>query len=288
MKFQEIDPRITDTNLSDEEAREWNAIYASYRAKSVLTARVVGVDSIGLKNVSLPITGKSAINCLVLLDYRVKILIPETEVWYNENTSRPEHVLKSMIGSTLDYVIMSIDRENNVCLASRRMASAIRRKAFARSMQPDSKVTVQIMAVGRGHLLASCGGYDFTLSQRDLSYGMIPDLRARFHPGETYSAILKNHNVEKDTLTVSVKEAEPHPFIGAQDRHPIGSRRASTITGKYKGGVFCELEKDLVCLCLYSPYNTDEDFKIGDQVIIVITKYNNERKQVYGKILSKW
>ena len=37
---------VTDTScdLSDEQLREWNAIYASYRSESLLTARVAGMD----------------------------------------------------------------------------------------------------------------------------------------------------------------------------------------------------------------------------------------------------
>lgn len=42
------------------------------------------------------------------------------------------------------------------------------------------------------------------------------------------------------------------------------------------------------CLCTYSMYQNDEDLDIGDQVIVVITKYDHERKLVYGKIVAKW
>ena len=64
-----------------------------------------------------------------------------------------------------------------------------------------------------------------TLSQRNLYYGMIEDLRGRFLPGETLTGVLKKY---------------------------------------------------------------DEDFDIGDQVIVVIPKYDYERKLVYGKIVAKW
>lgn len=71
-------------------------------------------------------------------------------------------------------------------------------------------------------------------------------------------------------------------------RYPLNCRRASKISGKYKGGVFCKLEEELDCLCTYSPYQCDEDFNIGDQVIVAITQYDYTRKLVYGKIVAKW
>ena len=117
---------------------------------------------------------------------------------------------------------------------------------------------------------------------------MIFDLREKYHPGETHTAVLKEYDAESKTLQVSVKEAGPHPFDGVEIRHPLNSRRASVISGKYKGGVFCKLEENLDCLCTYSQYQYDTDFRIGDQVIVVVTKYDYRRKLVYGKIVAKW
>lgn len=289
--FRKLDLTELDKDLSEEQQKEWNAIYASYRSASVLTGRIVGMDTtvLTLPNKETGEPEKREINCLVVIGYRVKVLIPEQEIWYSEDTRRPSHVLRSMTGAVIDYVITGIDREGECCTASRRMALAIRRRSFLRlSPEEGKKTTVNILAVGRTHLLASAGGFDMTLSQRDLSYGMIADLRDRFHSGDVRTAIIKKYDAEAERLSVSVKEAEPHPFDGAETRHPVRSRRASVIAGKYKGGVFCKLEDNLDCLCIYSPNQYDEDFQIGDQVIVAITKYNYTRKQIYGKIVAKW
>ena len=63
-----------------------------------------------------------------------------------------------------------------------------------------------------------------------------------------------------------------HPYDGTDNRHPVRRRQASVIVGKYKGGVFCKLEDNQGCLCVYSPNQYDEKFQIGDQVIVAITK----------------
>ena len=291
MDFRDLDLTEMDKDLSEEQQKEWNAIYASWRAGSILTGRVVGVDTttITLPNKETGKPERVAINCLVVISYRVKVLIPEQQVWFDENTTRPEHVFRSMTGAMIDYVITGIDRESDCCTASRRSAMYVRRKGFTKlTPRVGKKVPVNVLAVGSSHLLATCGGYDMTLSQRDLSYGMLGDLRDKYHPGETLTAILKVYDEENQALQVSVKEAEPHPFDGVEIRYPLNCRRASVISGKYKGGVFCKLEENLDCLCTYSMYQNDEDFDVGDQVIVVITKYDYERKLVYGKIVAKW
>lgn len=291
MDFRDLDLTEMDKDLSEEQQKEWNAIYASWRAGSILTGRVVGMDTttITLENEETGEPERVAINCLVVISYRVKVLIPEQQVWYDEATSRPEHVLRSMTGAIIDYVITGIDRENDCCTASRRNAMYVRRRAFTK-LKPrvGKKVEVKVMAVGLARLLANCGGFDLTLSQRELSYGMLGDLRDKYHPGDTLTAVLKEYDEENQSIRVSVKEAEPHPFDGVEMRYPLNCRRASVISGKYKGGVFCKLEEKLDCMCIYSMYQCDEDFDIGDQVIVVITKYDYERKLVYGKIVAKW
>ena len=291
MDFNDLDVKELDKDLSDNEREEWNAIYASYRSGSIMTDRIVGTDltTVTVHNKETGEPEKMDVLCLVVIAYRVKILIPEQEIWYSEKTSRPPHVIRSMSGAITDYVITAIDRENGCCIASRRLALQIRRRAFEKlPPKEDSKITINIMAVGAAHLLANFAGFDITLTQRDLSYGMLGDLRETYHPGETYKAVYKSYDAEKETLRFSVKETEPHPFEGAETRHPLGCRRASTISGKYKGGVFCKLEENLDSLCTYSQYGTDADFKVGDRVIVIITKYDYQRKLVYGKIVAKW
>lgn len=291
MEFNDLDMRQWDKDLSEEQLKEWNSIYASYRSGSMLTGRVVGMDTsvIRAKNPDTGKLEKKSINCLVVISYRVKVLIPEQDIWYDDDNRRPAHVLRSMTGAIVDYVITGIDRVNDCCTASRKKAMDIRRRTFLK-LEPHMgrKVPVNILAVGSNQLLATCNGFDMTLSQRDLSYGMIDDLRNKFHPGEQKMAVLKSYDKEKQELYASVKEAEPHPFDGVEIRHPLHCRRASVISGKYKGGVFCKLEENLDCLCTYTMYQKDEDFQVGTQVIVVITKFDYARKLVYGKIVAKW
>ena len=85
-KFFHLDFHKLDRNLSEEERREWNAIYASYRGGSPLSGTVIGVDMFSL-NVRSRRTGevrKRELSCAIVVPYRVRILIPETEMWSGE------------------------------------------------------------------------------------------------------------------------------------------------------------------------------------------------------------
>lgn len=287
-----LDLNKLDQELTEEEREEWNAIYASYRSKSLLTGRIMGIDehSFTVRSRETGKTERRRMLCAAIIQYRVKVLIPETEVWL-PGQERPPYVLRNMSGAEIDYTILDVDREGGVAIGSRRMAALARRHFFDAARgghELGEKLTCRVLSVGPKRCLVECGGRDLNLSQRDLTYTATPDLRERYHPGQTLDCILKEYDRGTGQLWVSVKETTANPFFGAVKRHPVGSRRQAVISGKYAGGVFCTLPDETVCLCLYSTRHSDSDFHVGDTVILAIKKFDYDRSLIYGRILSKW
>lgn len=78
----------------------------------------------------------------------------------------------------LFYVITYIDYENGWCVGSRRAALEIRRKLTRRNPPlPGQMIPCRILAPGRKHVLMTYGGYDFSATPKDLTYGIQTDLR---------------------------------------------------------------------------------------------------------------
>lgn len=140
----------------------------------------------------------------------------------------------------------------------------------------------------KSKVLIDCYGHDLDLTQREMRYAAIPDLRDEYHPGMELESVVKVYDSTKDELIISVKETETNPILGAEQRHPVGSRRLAVISGKYGGGVFCNLPDGVVCMCNYSFQHEDSDFMVGENVMLVVQRYNEEKLQMFGKILSKW
>ncbi|MCL1835864.1 MAG: hypothetical protein FWG48_06840 [Oscillospiraceae bacterium] len=288
----DLDLNSLDRYLTPEEQQEWSSIYASYRSKSILTGTVIGADEhrFDVRNRETGEIESKSLVSLIIIGLRVKVLIPESEMWM-PGEERPGYVLRNMTGSTIDYVIVEVDREGQCAIGSRRIALAAKRHFFAtaRGGHPEGELLkCRVLIAGPHRCTIEAGGYDIRLTQRELSYTTVPDLRERFHPGQELSCRLKSYDRNAGKLLVSVKEASPNPFIGADARHPVGSRRQAVISGKYAGGVFCTLPDGTVCLCLYSARHSDIDFAIGDKTIILIRSFNYEKQLVYGRILSKW
>lgn len=265
---------------------------ASFRSKSVLTGKIIGVDrhTFNVRNRETGLLERRVMHCAVMIRYRVKVLIPETEMWL-PGQERPSHVLRNMTGAEAGYTILDVDRKGGVAIASRRMAAVSLCRAFDNVRGGHfvgERLPCRVLTVGPNRCLLECGGRDLTLGYRDMLYASCPDLRERFRPGDQLECILKEYSRRSGAFAVSVKESQPHPFIGVTVRHPLGSRRQATISGKYGGGVFCTMADDTTCLCLYTALHTDRDFQIGDEVLLVVSKYDYEQCLIYGRILSKW
>ena len=287
LKFHEL-----DRDLTVEERQEWNSIYASYRGRSAISGTIIGVDplSIYVRNAESGNMEKQTMYCAIVVPYRVRIVIPASEMW-TKGQERPDFVLKNMVGASIDFIIIKVDRENGFAIASRRLACRSQRYFFAHREnlhRIGARVSCQILAVGPRRCLVECYGHDIDMTQREMRYASIPDLRDEYHPGMKVDCIVKVFDPVRQQLEISVKETEVNPFLGAEERHPVGARRLAVISGKYGGGVFCNLPDGVVCMCNYSYQHEDADFMVGEHVMLLIQRYENSKRQIYGKIMSKW
>ena len=130
--FYGLDFNALDRGLTAEERQEWNSIYASYRGRSALTGTIIGVDPlhISVRNKETGAMEKKTMYCAIVVPYRVRVVIPDTEMWEQEQ-ARPDFVLQNMVGATIDFIIIKVDRENGVAVASRRLAARSQRYFFA-------------------------------------------------------------------------------------------------------------------------------------------------------------
>ena len=182
LKFNEL-----DRGLTPEERQEWNSIYASYRGRSAITGRIIGVDplSIYVWNRETEQREKKTMYCAIVVPYRVRIVIPASEMW-EEGGERPDYVLQNMVGANVDLVIIKVEREAGFAIGSRRIAGRSQRYFFGHREdlhRIGARVKCRLLAVGPRRCLADCYGHDLDLTQREMRYAAIPDLRDEYHTG---------------------------------------------------------------------------------------------------------
>ena len=110
-------------------------------------------------------------------------------------------MLRNVVGAKIDFAVLDLDREGECAIGSRRMAMAAQRHLFA-SVKGGHKggnlLTCNVLAVGPKRCLVDCNGYDLSLTQRDLTYTAVADLRGRCHPGQALPCMLKEFSHKEE------------------------------------------------------------------------------------------
>ena len=73
--------------ISIEEKKEWERIFSSLRSGAILTGTVMGNDTVLMPD------GEEKL-ALTIIQYRIKVIIPYDEVWYNSEKCPPPHVIR--------------------------------------------------------------------------------------------------------------------------------------------------------------------------------------------------
>ncbi len=150
--FYELDFNELDRGLSEEERKEWNSIYASFRGRSAITGTIIGVDLYARylpRSEARMLENKREL-CAVVVPYRIPILIRESEMW-ELGEERPDFVLRNMVGASIDVIVTKVERTANRAQASRRQASRSQRRFFAAREDlhaVGSRITCRMLAVG--------------------------------------------------------------------------------------------------------------------------------------------
>ena len=150
--FYELDFNELDRGLSEEERKEWNSIYASFRGRSAITGTIIGVDLYAryLPRSEARMLENERELCAVVVPYRIPILIRESEMW-ELGEERPDFVLRNMVGASIDVIVTKVERTANRAQASRRQASRSQRRFFAAHEDlhaVGSRITCRMLAVG--------------------------------------------------------------------------------------------------------------------------------------------
>ena len=152
--FYDLNFNELDRDLTAEERQEWNSIYASYRGRSALTGTIIGVDphSITVRNGDSGKMERQTMYCAIVIPYRVRVVIPASEMW-KLGHERPDFVLQNMVGASIDFIIIKVDRESGFAIGSRRLAARSQRYFFAHRpalCREGARLKCRLLSVGPG------------------------------------------------------------------------------------------------------------------------------------------
>ena len=259
---------VEEANIASQ---EWVDIYESRQTNKILTDNV--------KSVELH-DGKQ---CVIVFRGSVKILIPLSEMGLRtDDESVGIKVMYGMAGAEIDYIVIGINREEEICIGSRNKAMEIRQKELQK-VKEGQKILGRIVAVGRTSAIAEAYGIETKLKAVDINWGYMEDIRNYLSVGDEIEMLVKKIDLEEKTLKLSIKEAKPDPYINIDKKYRINSKYVAKITGIEEYGIFVNLEPGVDALCPHPGY-TNLRLATGDEVFVKLKQLNPEKRQARALI----
>ena len=216
--------------LSKEKAANikiWDAIKKSYEedgiVEGVISNRVKGGFSV---------------------DIGVQAFLPGSQA-----DLRPIRNLDELVGQTFEFKILKYNRKRSNIVLSRR---AILEK------ERESKRAETLASIHEGQIVEGIvknitdygvfidlGGVDGLLHITDISWGRVKHPSELFAVGDTISVKVLSFDLEKERVSLGMKQLTVDPWSVAVERYPVGARVHGVVVSLTDYGAFIELEEGI-------------------------------------------
>ena len=250
----------------------------SKEEKRILTSKITGIEDeyYKLKNEYIP--------CAVLWYNDIKVLIPSTHLGINKIN---KSMIRGMLGAEIDFIVIDIDLNSNIAIASRKDAMLIRSELELSKLKINDTVRVRILAVGVKHILVELYGKEIVIKADDLRHTFILNCKDYYSPGDYLKVRIKNIDLKQNIFELSAKEFEDNPFKSI--------RKYITEKGEYTGrvvafprlksGIIVQLDNSNVTCLARVPARFNNYPHYLDNVLVKITEIKESKKLIYAYLL---
>jgi small subunit ribosomal protein S1 len=225
--WDEEDEVVILSKEKAEKVKVWEEIKTSYdedgTVEGVITNRVKGGFSV---------------------DIGVQAFLPGSQA-----DLRPIRNMDEMVGQTLTFKILKYNRKRSNIVLSRRVILEEERetkRAATLAAIHDGKVMPGIVKnITEYGVFVDLGGVDGLLHITDISWGRVKHPSELFSVSDEITVKILNLDLEKERVSLGIKQLTPDPWSLAAEQYPVGSRVSGRVVSLTDYGAFVELEEGI-------------------------------------------
>jgi len=162
---------------------------------------------------------------------------------------RPIRNLDELVGKKFDFKILKYNRKrSNIVLSRRAILEKDReekRSATLASIHEDKVVEGVIKNITDYGVFIDLGGVDGLLHITDISWGRVKHPSELFSVGDSITVKILSFDLEKERVSLGMKQLSPDPWSVATERYPVGSKVTGVVVSLTDYGAFVELEEGI-------------------------------------------
>lgn len=262
-------------NLNELNFRE---LLRSKEEKRIITGKITGIEDeyYKIKNEKIP--------CAIVWYEDIKILIPISHLGISKQT---KSMLRGMLGSEIDFIVMEIDETTNLAIASRIDAMNLRAKLELPKLKLNDNIKVRIIAVGIKHIIVEMYGKEVIIKAENLQHTYIVNCKDIYTPGDYLKVKIKTLDIENNIFELDAKCFLTNPYKSI--------RKFITEYGEYTGkviafpkknsGIIIQLDQSNVSCLVRVPARFNNYPHYMQNVLIKVTEINETKKLIYGYLM---
>jgi small subunit ribosomal protein S1 len=186
---------------------------------------------------------------------------------------RPIRNLDDMVGKTYDFKILKYNRKRSNIVLSRRVLlekeRETKRAATLASIHEGKVLQGIVKNITEYGVFVDLGGVDGLLHITDISWGRVKHPSDLFKIGDQVSVKVLNMDLEKERVSLGMKQLTPDPWSTAAQRYPVGSRVTGRVVSLTDYGAFVELQEGIEGLIHVSEMSWTRKVRHPSKVVAV-------------------
>jgi small subunit ribosomal protein S1 len=230
LKFDKDKPRVS-LGLKQLESDPWYEVIKSYPVNSKLTGKVTNITDYG---------------CFVEIEKGVEGLVYVSEIdWTNKNI-HPSKVVQ--LGMEVEVMVIEIDEERRRISLGMKQCVDNPWSTFDKNYSKGDRVNGKIKSITDfGIFLGLDGGIDALIHLSDLSWDEAPDQAVQnYKKGQEVEAVVLSIDVERERISLGVKQLDQDAFMQYSDQNPKGSIVSGTVATVGDKDISINLATDII------------------------------------------
>jgi small subunit ribosomal protein S1 len=186
---------------------------------------------------------------------------------------RPIRNLDDLVGNKYKFKILKYNRKRSNIVLSRRVILEEERetqRAETLAVIEEGKILDGIVKnITEYGVFVDLGGVDGLLHITDISWGRVKHPSELFSIGDEIKVKVLNFDIEKERVSLGMKQLTPDPWTTAAEKYPVGSRVTGKVVSLTDYGAFVELEEGIEGLIHVSEMSWTRKIRHPSKVVSV-------------------
>jgi len=186
---------------------------------------------------------------------------------------RPIRNLDEMVGQTYEFKILKYNRKRSNIVLSRRAIleeeREVKRAATLASISEGQVLEGMVKNITEYGVFIDLGGVDGLLHITDISWGRVKHPSELFSVGDTITVKILSFDLEKERVSLGMKQLSPDPWSIAEEKYAVVSRVSGVVVSLTDYGAFVELEEGVEGLIHVSEMSWTRKIRHPSKVVSV-------------------